>query len=209
MGVSCNFTKILPKMRTSIKLKTLVSFSFMIFFFPFLQTCSDRTLEKYFFLEVVTSESSQNDSIGKSNTSYTQTEIIESDNKIDIISKSKKENTYNYYELLSGTFGNSSLSDYNKSTFEDKTFYPLFGLLLIFINSILILIFTFFNQYKLTFRFGILNFSLLILATIGLILTKIVIDINQFKIGYYLFLLNSIFIILIAKKIIKKQRNYS
>jgi len=197
-------------MKNSIKLKTLVSFSFIIFFFPFLQTCSDNNLMEFPIHKVEAVESPQIDNIGISNTSLSQTVIPKNNKKQEKdLSQIKKENTVNFYELLNRTFGNKSLNEYNQSTFEDKTLYPLLGFLLIFINSILLLFFTFFNKYKLTFMLGTLNFVLLILATIGLIISEIVEDINQLKIGYYLFALNSIFIILITKNELKKQRNYS
>ncbi len=192
-------------MKHSIRLKTLVSFSFIIFFFPFLQTCSDNDLRKSPIHKIEVNDS-QIDSINKSNSSYTQTEILESNNEKDI-SKSKKENTVNFYELLNITFWEINLNEYSKSTFEEKTFYPFFGFLLIFINSIFLLIFAFCNKYKLTFKLGVLNFGLLILATTGLILIGIIEDINQLKIGYYLFVLNSIIIILTTKKELNKETN--
>jgi len=92
--------------------------------------------------------------------------------------------------LIYKTIGEKELKEYNKSTLEDKTFYPLFGFLLILINSILLLIFTFINKYNLTYKFGVLNIGILILSTLSLIFSEIVEDINQFKIGYYLFTLN-------------------
>ena len=196
-------------MKNSIKLKTLVSFSFVIFFFPFLQTCSDKNLMEFPIHKVEAVESLEIDSVNKpDNSPHTQTEILEINNEKDV-SLSKKENTVNFYELLNRFFEKTSLRDFSKSTFEDKTFYPLFGFILIFVNSILLLIFTYFNKYKLTFKLGSLNLVLLILSTVGLILTGIVEDINQLKIGYYLFAGNSIFIILGTKNKLNRQRNYS
>ncbi|QIG88485.1 hypothetical protein G6R40_01900 [Chryseobacterium sp. POL2] len=193
-------------MKNSIKLRTLVSLSFMIFLLPFLQTCSDSKLEKLPIHKVETVEITQLENGKVINSPTAETEVIKNNKQRDQeFTEAKKKSTLNFYELIFQVFGEIKL----KSILDDKTFYPLFGFLLILLNSAVILIFTFINNYRLTFKLGILNFGILILSTFGLIITEIVENINQFKIGYYLFAINSIFIIMISKKQLKKQRNYS
>ena len=197
-------------MKNSIKLKTLVSFTFVIFFFPLLQTCSDKSLENSPIHKVEANKSIEIDSTEILNPLPSQTEIIvDNENRKKDFIFIKREYTVNFYQLLSRTFGDINLNEYNKSTFEDKTLYPLLSFLLIFINSILILISTFINKYNITFKLSILNITLFILSTLGLILSEIVEDMNQFKIGYYLLGLNIIFIIIVTKKELKNQKNYS
>lgn len=194
-------------MKNLIKLRMLVSLSFAIFLFPFLQTCSDNRLREFAVQRVEIVETSQIDSTKGLNPTFSQNEIIV-DNKIHKkdISKNKKEYTVNFYQLINRTFGDIKLNEYDKSTFSDKTFYPFFGFLLIFINSVLILIFTFFRKYKITFKLSILNITFFILSTLGLIFLEIVEEISQLRIGYYLFALNTIFIILTSKKEMKNQK---
>jgi len=204
-------------MKKSITLKVLVSFSFMIFFLPFLQTCSDKDLDSFPMrkAEVVdaneTIEALKNNDIGNTKEyKPSQTEILKENRaRKENLIQSKKENTVNFYEFINKYFGGTKFKEYDVTILGDKTFYPFFGFVLIFLNSILLLILTFINKYKLIYRLGILNLMLLIFSTSGLILLEIIEEINQIKIGYYLFALNSIFIILIAKKDLKMERNYS
>ena len=191
-------------MKTSIKLKTLVSFSFLIFLFPFLQTCSDKKLEELPIRKIEVNEVNKSKNVKTLNFSSNITETLKNNERRNKeFEEVKKESTLNFYELLYLTFGETNL----KSMFGDKTFYPLLGFLLILLNSILILSFSFLDNFKLTYKLGVLNFGILILSTLGLIITEIVENFNQIKIGYYLFALNSIFILLIAKRL-SEQRNY-
>ena len=197
-------------MKNTIRLKSLVTITFLIFLLPFLRTCSDKNISSNIKIET---EAVIDDST-KVEEKKVLTEIIEvekSKNRNDLIAKEKTKYTENFYSLIYKSFGKTKLNDYDKSTLEDKTFYPLFGLLIIFFVSILNLIFTLRGKYKITFVLGILNLILLILATFGLIFSEIVENLNQIKIGYYLFALNIILIIRIAKNenINKKERNYS
>jgi hypothetical protein len=188
-------------MKNSIKLKTLVSLSFILFTLPFLRTCSDKTIEK-FTIEMTPAEIALDSTSTLKNTPKIQAEILKSkkerENKII---ESKKENTFNFYQILKNTFGEIDLKEFKqKSILTDKTFYPIFGFFLIFIISIILLISAFIKQHNLTYRLGIINLLLLIFSTIGLYVSEIVENINQFKIGYYLFAINSILIIVVSKK---------
>lgn len=168
---------------------------------PFLRTCSDKSIERY-TPEVVTSEIK----VDETKTLSNEVEIQNLQNKREEnIIENKKDNTFNFYKLINYTLVQKESKFYlNKSILQDKTFFPLFGFLLILIVSVLLLIFSFAKKYKLIYVFGILNFILLFLSTLTLIISGIVENINQFKIGYYLFALNSILIILTAKKDLKK-----
>lgn len=192
-------------MKNSIKLKTLVSLSFILFTLPFLRTCSDKTIEK-FTIEMAPAEIALDSTSTLKNTPKIQAEILKSkkerENKII---ESKKENTFNFYQILKNTLGETDLKEFKqKSILTDKTFYPIFGFLLIFINSIILFISAFIKKYNLTYRLGIINLLLLIFSTIALYVSEIVENINQFKIGYYLFAINSILIIVSSKEELEK-----
>ena len=188
-------------MKNSIKLKTLVSLSFILFSLPFLRTCSDKKIE-HFTLEMVPAEIASD----STETPKIQTEILKSKKEREKkIIESKEENTFSFYQILTNTFGEIDLKEFKqKSILNDKTFYPIFSFLLIFINSIIILISAYVKKYNMTYRLGIINFLLLIFSTIGFYISEIVENINQFKIGYYLFAINSILIIVVSKKNLKK-----
>lgn len=191
-------------MINSIKLKTLVSLSFLIFILPFLRTCFDNVIEHSTFVFV--SEEVILDPTNRLNkTPKIQEEILESNtNREQKIIEIKKESTFNFYQLLIVSFGDYDFKNGMQQSFlSDKTFSPFFCFLLVFINSFFILISAFINKSNLTFRLGILNFSLLLFSTIALYISEIVENINQFKIGYYLFAINLILIIMVSKKELK------
>ncbi|MFV0151228.1 hypothetical protein NZD85_06650 [Empedobacter stercoris] len=192
-------------MKNSIKLRTLVSLSFLLFTLPFLRTCSDKAIEN-FTLEMIPAEIALDSTNTLKNNPKIQAELLKSkkDREKKII-ESKKESTFNFYQILKNTFGEINLKEFKqKSILTDKTFYPIFALLLIFINSIILLISAFVKKYNLTYRLGIINLLLLIYSTIGLYVSEIVENINQFKIGYYLLAINCILIIFTSKKEIEK-----
>ncbi|KQT17384.1 hypothetical protein ASG31_08205 [Chryseobacterium sp. Leaf404] len=179
-------------MKNSLKLKALASFTFLIFFLPFLRTCSDQSIKSFPRLEAT-------ELVDKSiDVDYEEQKLNQK--KEEILEESKKDFTFNFYELLFTTLEEKKLQEYDSSTFKDISFYPLFCYLLIFVNSIIILIITFIEKYRLTYKLGIFNLVLLICSVVALILSEVVEDINQFKIGYYLLILNSIILILTARK---------
>ena len=195
-------------MKNLIRLKSLVIITFLIFLLPFLRTCSDVKISSSVKVEAeaVIIDSAQ---LEEKNVPNEIVEVENNENRNEIISKQKTEYTENFYTLIYKSFGKTKLNEYDKSTLEDKTFYPLFGFLIIFFVSIINLIFTLLGKHKITFVLGIMSIILLILATFGLLYSEIVENLNQIKIGYYLFTLNLILIVIIAKKESKKERNYS
>jgi hypothetical protein len=179
-------------MKNSLKLKALASFTFLIFLLPFLRTCSDQSIKSFSKFEATELiDNSIKDNYGERRINQEKEEILK---------ESKKDFTFNFYELLFATLKEKKLQEYNSSLLKDISFYPVFCYLLIFINSFIILIITFIVKYKLTYKLGILNLVLLICSVVGLILSEVVEDIKQFKIGYYLLILNSIILILTARK---------
>ena len=197
-------------MKNAITLKSLVTITFLIFLLPFLRTCSDKNISSGLKVEVE-AEAVTIDSV-KIEDKKVRNEIVgvvNNENRNEIIAKQKTEYTENFYSLIYKSFGKTKLNEYDKSTLEDKTFYPLFGFLIILFVSILNLIFTFLCKYKITFVLGIMNIILLIFVTVGLVYSEIVENLNQIKIGYYLFAVNSILIVFIAKNESEKERNYS
>lgn len=195
-------------MKNTIRLKSLVTITFLIFLLPFLRTCSDKNISSNIKVEAEAVIEDDGQVVEKKVPSKI-IELENNKNRNEIIAKQKVEYTENFYSLIYKSFGKTKLNEYDKSTLEDKTFYPLFGFLIIFFISILNFVFTFRGKYKMTFALGIVNIILLILATFGLVYSEIVENLNQIKIGYYLLALNLILIIAISKNESRKERNYS
>jgi len=164
-------------MKTTFTLKSLSVFTFVIFFLPFMRTCSDDSLKSIVKKEVNISDESMRE--------ITRKEIAEQ----------TKEFTFNFYTLSTLT-----LKDFKLDNLSDKNFYPLFGLTIVLFLSILILILSFKNKFKTVNWLSTTNLIILLLSTLIFCLTGLIEKINQMKIGYYLFVTNSILITYLSKK---------
>lgn len=196
-------------MKDKIKLRALVSFSFVLFCLPFLRTCSDNSLDK---LVPVPTESVATE-IAADGTSIEDTIKIESiskeaskknlkkgfeERKISI-EKAKKEFTYNFYSLIYKTL-NPEDKKLNSTVFSDLGFYPILALLLVFISSITMFVLSFRERIKQISLLATANLVLLITAIILFYASQVIEDLNQIKIGFYLVLMNTIFIIIVSAR---------
>lgn len=176
-------------------MKLLSSISFIIFLLPFLRMCSDGDIESSPRAKSIMTQSSDSINSANHSTILSQKKEYESE-----IIQDKEEYTFSFYELIYKFFGKSKLSEYDRSTFSDRAFYPLFGFLIIFLNSVLLLVFAFVGKARLIYLFSLSNLIVFIGSTIGLFLSGICEDIDQLGVGYYLFALNSILIVLAARR---------
>jgi len=173
-------------------LRSLTIFSFVIFFLPFMNTCSSYSLQEVPIEDAV--EITENEKV----------ELAESttNEKNDFLDEGEKEiYTFNFYILSL-----ASLDDFKLENLTDSFFYAFLGFTIILISSILILLFSFKNKFRNVYRFSIFNLIILGISTLILCLTEIVENLNQIKIGYYLFVLNSLAIIYFSKKIENEKR---
>lgn len=200
-------------MKDKIKLRTLVSFSFVLFCLPFLRTCSDNSLDKLVPVptESVATETSA-DELSINDTVKLETVSKEAneknlkkgfeERKISI-EKAKKEFTYNFYKLIYKTL-NPEDKKLNSTIFSDLGFYPILALLLVFISSITMLILSFRERIKQISLLATANLVLLVTAIILFYASQVIEDLNQIKIGFYLVLMNTIFIIIVS---VRMNRN--
>ena len=142
----------------NIRLKTLISISFLIFILPFLQTCSDKSLKNSpayksefsgFVQDTINTKIEYNKTTKSYDTIINLIEVSKIE-KQKIIAKdkiekeiwlknSKKEFTYNAYLLGFGNY-----KDFEIGFFADKTFYMM-------LNFTLLIIFTF-SMFLISFR---------------------------------------------------------
>lgn len=201
-------------MKDLIKLRSLLSLSFLLFLLPFLRTCSDQSLDKLIPVptEIVaqgneTSEIAIKDTIKiealskKESDKYLKDALEE--RKVNI-QKAKEEYTYNFYNLLIKAFKSNNKS-LDASLFSDLSFYPYLALILFFISTISMLILSFFEKTTSITILGILNLLLLVTSIILYYASEIIVDLNQIKIGFYLTFVNTFLIILLARKIKRKE----
>ncbi|ESU21159.1 hypothetical protein FSS13T_27330 [Flavobacterium saliperosum S13] len=202
-------------MKNSIRLKSLISISLLIFVFPFLQTCSDATIKKNICLEskelspVVDSIHTANNLETNKNLyqekkdNHTKENVQTNDSlkdKKSCLERARNDNTCNAYYL---GFGN--LNEFEFRYLSDKTFYIFLNFTIIILLTIFMLIISFRKKFKQIIIISSINLLLLIVATISLYLIEVIEDLNQIKYGYYLFVLNSLLIIFESRKELNKQ----
>lgn len=201
-------------MKNNIRLKSLISISFLIFMFPFLQTCSDKSLKKSPRYEaeftgfvqdstnlkiVYNKETKVNDTLWNVvEVSKTEKEKIIKKEKLEKevwLKNQKKENTHNLYFLAWGNY-----DEFELRYFTDKTYYIFSNFTIILLLTIIMFIMSFKRKFKQIMIISSINLILLIVATISLCLIGVIENINQIKYGYYLFIVNSILIIIVSRK---------
>lgn len=169
-------------MKPNIKLRSLTCLTFVIFFLPFMRTCSA--------IEVSDIESEMT------------TPINDESIKSPIQPKIRQEHTVNFYSISALTVDNFKLEN-----LSDTTFSPLFGFTVILIFSITILFLAFKNKFKIIFILSISNLVILFISTLTLCFAHVIEGFNQIKIGYYLFVINTLLIIYFSKKMNRKVQN--
>lgn len=180
-------------MKNILTLRTLAVFSFVIFFLPFVQMCSDNDLKKLERQEV---EVDQN-----GNEIISNPTSLNDKNSQESLSIRKENATQNFYFVST-----LMLDEIDQLKNINITDFPVLGLTLILFSSVLILFLTFRNKFKTTSYLSISNLLILFCSTLILLLNEIIEDLNQIKIGYYLFVLNSILIIYFSNKLIQQRR---
>jgi hypothetical protein len=120
------------------------------------------------------------------------------------IQKTEKKYTLNFYTLSTCSLDNF-FENFDFKDFIDSVSISLLGFTIILFLSILILFFSFKNNFKTVYLLSSANLLILFISTLILCLTKIIENINQIKIGYYLFVLNSIAILYFSKKLQKEK----
>ncbi|ANF52344.1 hypothetical protein A0O34_18290 [Chryseobacterium glaciei] len=195
-------------MKNKLKLRTLLSLTLLLFFLPFLRTCSDQSLDKLIpvpteitqgseTVETVINDTIKIEVLSKQESKKLLKNALE-ERKVNI-QKAKKEYTYNFYSLLLKIF-ESGKKEFNTSIFFDLSFYPNLTLVLFFISTITMLILSFFEKITFIKILGILNLFLLITSIILYYACEVIEDVNQIKIGFYLIFINTFLIVLLSGK---------
>ena len=160
--------------------RTLACLSFVIFFCPFLQTCSNEEIKNLPRFRGVTDK-----------------DVIK-DNLIN----AQENFTYNAY-----IFAIIPFKDFKIQALLEIDFYFLLIMDFIMIISLLIIYFSFRNKfYKLKIS-TLICVLLLSIYLLYFICDSIIEEITQIKYGYYLFLINLILIIYFSNQLIKEQKN--
>lgn len=193
-------------MKNKITLRSLISLSFLLFFLPFLKTCSDAHRAEIVETVVVDSPNTiikENDTVYafKKLSQKQESETLVEDENIQIANK-KESFTFSFYGLLKNTLGKE---EFDSNPFLDKTFYPLLGFLLVLIITIVMLGLSFTRKIQTVKRLSVINLILLATSPILLYFCEVLEAIDQIKIGYYLIIINFILIIIFCRKVLKEN----
>lgn len=166
--------------------------------------CSDKSIKDAPFTKEILAESNN----------YTKEEIKKFEKEKEIenrkrIIETKKQVTFTAYDFIYENYSNSGNNIF-KELFENLNeidTYGVISVILTIINSLLILIYSFFDKLKIIVKLNYIGLTLMALSLIFFYLKNgLLEDINQIKIGYYLFFLNSIGIIYFCNKELKKAQ---
>jgi len=117
---------------------------------------------------------------------------------VEITENEINQSPDHFNHLNTVTHTNWTFNFYSLSVvFEDG----FIGFTIILFLSILLIFFSFKNNFNVIYWLSLVNLLILFISTLSLCLTEIIEEINQIKIGYYLFILNSLAIIYFSKKI--------
>jgi len=193
-------------MKNKITLRSLISLSFLLFFLPFLKTCSNAHRAEIVETVVVDSPNTiikENDTghAFKKLSQKQESEALVRDENIQITNK-KESLTYSFYGLLKNTLGNG---EFDSNPFSDKTFYPLLGFLVVLILTIVMLGLSFAHKIQTVKKLSVINLILLATSTILLYFCEVLEAIDQIKIGYNLIIINFILIIIFCRKVLKEN----
>lgn len=174
--------------------RILAGLTFLIFFCPFFQMCSDDSiLQKVETTEEVTSDSVNAEQVS---TKSIINKIPEEKYKLE---ENRKNHALNGYELAYINF-----KEINKLTFDDIidsgfVFFSFYTLI-VFSSSIL-LINTIRKRMKIVFYLSVANLLLGISSLILFVTDLLFEEISQIKFGYYLFIINTLALIIFSRKI--------
>ena len=175
-------------MNNIIKLRGLISLNFLIFFLPFLKTCSG--VEKKSEVEAETAISVQNNTKAQSDTLILDT--LEESSMFSKLILDNQGIVYNFYEAVYFNFETDMIEDFEFSPF---ICYPLvlFLVILMFIGSV-------FNKTMLIRTLSIINIVLLLGSVVWFYFLEFIENINQLRIGFYLIILNMVLIFVLSNQ---------
>lgn len=170
----------LEEINKSYVVRALASFSFLIFFCPFFQTCPNEDIRNLPRFRGVP-------------------------DKVEIthhLIKAQENFTYNAY-----VFAIIPFMDFKMLAFLEIDFYFLLLMDFIIIISLMTLYFSFKNNFYKVKKSTLFNIFLVLIYTLYFIFDSTIEEITQVKYGYYLFLINLIMIIYFLNNLIKEEKN--
>ncbi len=189
----------LEQKNKSYVVKALACFSFIIFFCPFLQTCSNENIKSFHQSDISTVKIKSDTIDGK---------ILESNEELasyynsDLFKNTQKDLTFNFYKM-----GYFPFMEFSLKAFKEYEFYIYLIFDLIILFSFIMLYYSFKNDFFKIKKLTIFSLVLLHVYLVLLIYKSVIEDLAQIKYGYYLFLINSLLIIYFSNKLLKEEKD--
>lgn len=186
-------------MKTTNTLRILAGLSFLIFFCPFFQMCSDEDIPKKINETAIVS-----DSIAGETTPSKIDEAVKKKREAQkqaYLEEHRHEWVFNAYEI-SNTYGNALAEDgVERRDLKDPAFWFVIFFIVSVVTSLVIFIMTLLKKTKGIFICSCINLLFVVLYSLFLFVGDTPIEsLHQVKFGYYLFVINSIALIFVSYK---------
>jgi hypothetical protein len=200
-------------MKTTNTLRILAGLSFLIFFCPFFQMCSDEDIPRMtMHLAPIQPDSIAGDSIKIQ--AWEKSIEKEEEAKIKAEKRAyteehRKETILNAYEI-SYTYGNlfTKAGEIGPDDFTEPLFYFVVFFLLSVLTSLILFVLALLKKIKAVFISSYVNVVFIILYSLFLFVGDTPIEhLYQVKFGYYLFAINSIALIFVSYKAKNQPRH--
>ena len=175
-------------MKTQNVIRLLAGLTFLIFFCPFFQMCSDESITKFPF---------RKEKIEETTISQSAKSIETAKEKLQ---EDKDKSTFSGYRMATYLFEPDSLKDFDANDLLDAVFYAFLSFSFTLIISLIVLVQSLRKKFSSVYKLSLFN---LLFATIPLLIfifDGTIEDIAQIKSGYYLFTINIVALITISKK---------
>ena len=171
-------------------IRLLSGLTFLIFFCPFFQMCSDSSHLKKTLAEQP----------------KTQTEIIrEKERQEKELREFKKAWTYSGYKMATYIFEPKALKKITPEDLLDSTFYTFLSFTLTLIISIFIFIQSLRKKFTAVYKPALLNLLFAVIPIAIFLIDGVLEELSQIKFGYYLFIINTIALIIFSREIRSKN----
>jgi hypothetical protein len=193
-------------------IRALAGLTFLIFFCPFFQTCSDASIVKNNHKSEVYDEEREadkayQDSLSKSfdandkrleNGDFTTEEEA-------YLKKERKDWVFNAYEFAIA-INKETFSKFKWEDLKEVGFYGSFIMPVVILLSLIIFACSFYNRFRLIFKVAVANLMLTLLLALLLYLDKNDFEaLEMLRYGYYIFVINTLALIIVSYKATQKQ----
>jgi hypothetical protein len=177
-------------------IRILAGLNFLIFFCPFFQMCSDKSM-------IRKEEETTEETILADEPNEDQIEIIKDfggENERFITIPHENKTASSGYKLATYVLEPKTLKDIEYKDLLDSNFYAFMLFTLTLIVSIVLFVLSLKKKSNSVYKLALLNLLFAIIPIGIFIVNGVLEEISQIKFGYYLFIINTLALIIFSKK---------